>query len=449
MSLILLFLIALMGITLRLVIRSRKIDSILAWSIIFYCLMWIITPGLSILLLDAFAKEYGSVLTSDFVEFYALESLMVSGVIMVFLRSKLRNQPEKVGPIVRKKTFFPLAVIYFFWIIQNILTQSTDYQANNDLSLAVASNSAGVFTLLYALLGAFFTYIALKAQKGLILYVSLGLILLSVVQSVLTGSRIPMMWPLFIFIFRFWGPIKASLFARSVRRRIIIVVAVPVIFLGIMAMSALIGSTRSKQSLLDVEWDFESFNSIVLIQNLYSKFNSFSTGIQLINGYGSGTAGYKPYIGSLFYFVPRFIYPNKPIAGSVDDTYFGTPARLVPALDNPNDTINNRGVSPLAISIWHWGWIGGMFAFLLGGLITLRLLNYLLNSNLLFFKTMGIFLIPIPIFINVFPSPDVALKHASLIGLILFLTMFGKILLRNMPRRKIGSVSDAVSVVKH
>ncbi len=435
MSLTVLLSIALTGFVLRLVLKARNINDILRWSIVFYLLMWIIAPGLSVLFLDALINEYGAILTQDFVELYVFESCLVSAVIMLYLKTSRGNQ-TMVKPWVRPEMFFSLAAIYLTWVMFTLFTQSSDYLVNNDASLQVRDDTFGSVSLIYVLLGAFFSYCALTTRDRVILLISFGLVVLTTIQNVLTGAAIGLVWPLFILMFRFWQPIRGGISSISRWRRLVSVSIIAALFIVMMALSASIRSTRSTQSVASGMEDFQIFDIASLASNLYSKFNSIDAGVALISGYGDGSAGIAPYRGSLIFFVPRFIYSEKPIAGSINDTVFGTPARLVPALVNSEDTINNVGVSPLAISVWHWGWLGGVVTFVVGGYVTLWLSAYMLNGPLLL-RLLAFYLIPIPGFVYLMPSPDVALRNVMLVGfVVLALKLLGGVFGKPSRRRE-------------
>ena len=405
---------------LRRVWQTPNINDVLRWSIMFFLLLWVIVPGLSAIFLYVFVNEYVHILAPDFVQLYVLESSLISVVIMFYLKIG-KDQGVRVNPQVTSKVFYPLVAVYFVWVIFTLLTQSMDYQANNDASLLNGNIFSGTISLIYVLLGAFFTYCALTTRTRVVLLISFVLVMLSTIQDLMTGARIGLVWPLFILVFRLWQPVVGKVFTMSLGHRIMALTLVIAFFITAMAIAESIRNIRATQLISSYKWSSTELIDVEsTVMSLYAKFNSISTGMALVNGYGAGTAGFAPYRGSLVFFIPRFIYPDKPIAGSINDTYFGTPARLVPALVNPRDTIRNVGVSPLAVSVWHWGWIGGIVAFVVGCFVTLRLLAFMLNGTLLL-RLLAFSLIPIPGFFHVVPSPDVALKNIMFVGFVVVL----------------------------
>lgn len=446
MSLTVIFSVLLNLFVLRFILKAKNINDILRWVIIFFLLMWVIAPGVSALFLDIFNNEYSQILTPDFVEMYVLESCLMAAVILLHLKTSRISQ-SMVIPRVSHKLFYPLAAIYLTWVMITLLTQSTDYLANNDVSVQEGGVFLGSISLAYVLLGAFFSYCALTTKERVILLISFGLVVLATIQNVLTGARISLVWPLFILTSRFWQPLVGRISLLSLWWRLVLASIIVTFFILGMALSAAIGSSRATQSVATGGGDFKLLDISSIVVNLYAKFNSIDTGVALINGYGAGSAGFAPYRGSLVFYIPRFIYPDKPIAGSIDDTYFGTPARLVPALVNSEDTINNVGVSPLAISIWHWGWVGGIVAFVVGGFVTLRLSSFLLNGPLPL-RLLAFYLIPVPGFLHVMPSPDVALKNVMFAGfMVIVLKIFG-VFGGSASRREAANINSCQTAIR-
>jgi hypothetical protein len=266
------------------------------------------------------------------------------------------------------------------------------------------------------------------------------LILLSIAQDLRAGSRIALVGPLFIVCYRAFATERIQ--SRRGLRKIFSTLTVAAIFVASLALSQIIGSTRVGNTVSDPLSTLESFDQLGALNTLYAKFNSIGSGVQLIEGYGAGAAGFKPYIGSLLFFVPRFIYPNKPVAGSIDGSYAGIPARLVPTLFNPNDTINNVGVSPLAISIWEWGWSLGVLVFLFACVANLYLINWLVTNRMQALQLLGFYAAAFPTLIGVFPSPDTALKNATLAACIAGLLYFYRVILLS-PFRQQHSTSSS------
>jgi len=420
---------------LRVVIKAEDNNDILAWSIIFFLLLWVIAPGVSVLYLEHFCKSQWVNLTPEYVELYLIEGCLVFLAIMISVKTGKKYRTIK-NPIVNYKAFYFLAGIYCCWIIFTIFSQDVNYLENNDLSKAIESRWTGAITLCYIFLGLFFTYSAMKARESFIRLLSAGLILLTTVQMTLTGGRMSLLWLVFILVFWLRETVRARLVRMTFIRSILHFTFLTVLLIPLLALAVLIGEMRAERTVDEMSVETLRFDMTEGVLTLYSKVNAIDTGLSLIQGYGAGTAGHAPYVGAALFFLPRFVYPDKPVAGSVDGSYAGMPSRLVPALVNESDTINNVGVSPLAICIWHWGWIGGMSAFLISGIVNLRLLGYLFRSNYLVLRLLGLWFVPVPGFLHVIPSSDVALKHFTLVAFALVILWVWRQMLRKGGSKK-------------
>lgn len=82
------------------------------------------------------------------------------------------------------------------------------------------------------------------------------------------------------------------------------------------------------------------------LYHLNLKLNSIAYSTTLITRDGEGFAGYEPYVGSLFKYMPRAIWNAKPTPTSYNGTVAGTPSRRIPELLNlGNSEYANVGTS--------------------------------------------------------------------------------------------------------
>ena len=391
------------------IFKSRKINDILAISILFYSALWLVVPGFGLLFLENMEYQDGDI-DPAITRLYALETaLFCASLITFFIFCKASNvRLGKVNPVI----FYVLAAVYCIATIHDIANNPYNYSDGNDLSIKTPDGASNFYFLIYSLLSAMFTYLAIKLADRMRRIIAIFLVVLATFSYVLTGARIALLWPIFLITVDIFKQIKTG---RDIfNRKLLVWFLILVLFVfGLMGVAQSIEMTRLEKTVsasnLTIVPDFKR-----ILNNLNTKFNSFQPGLHLINGYGAGAAGFRPYWGSFAFFVPRLLYPNKPIAGSIDDTYFGTPARLVPTLLNAGETVSNVGVSPLAISVWHWGWLIGPIIIFITALLEFYLLNFLLNSSSLILNSLGVFFIPIPGFVNIFQSPDVVIKNIVL-----------------------------------
>ena len=159
----------------------------------------------------------------------------------------------------------------------------------------------------------------------------------------------------------------------------------------------------------------------------------FSAGAALLAQEGMGNGGIAPYIGSALIFVPRFIWPSRPIAGSADGTIYGHPSRLVPGLLGVKSDSLNVGVSPLHIALWQLGLAGGLL-YVVTVWLYILFIDRLLGSAWVYSKIVGIYLLTIPTFHVLITSPDVIIKQVVLVTPIFLVLRFIMILRRGVVR---------------
>ena len=107
------------------------------------------------------------------------------------------------------------------------------------------------------------------------------------------------------------------------------------------------------------------------------------------------------------------------MAGSINGTISGTPAYLVPRVFYEN-TIQNVGVSPVAVSIWHFGMQGGLLIFFIFSFLNLVLINNFLFDSNIFMIIVALNFINMPSMLGVFTSPDFILKNFVVLFFIMF-----------------------------
>jgi len=378
---------------------------LLRLSLISYLIFWSIIPGLSAVMLNIATEIY---ISDSFIHLYLLESVAIYGMVVYFFKFQ-KARLETPALEIDSRAFLILASVF---VIDLILMRKVSYLDANDLDLATATPDAGIVLFVTSLIGSYLTYCALITKDKVILYSSVIIIAYSVSVTLGMGGRMGLTWLLFVYAYR--------ALKNAGRLKAINVLIITSIAAGALLLASATSQTRGDAYGVTIDKQI-GVSGADLLLNLYQKLNSYETGMQLIEGYGPGSAGMRPYYGSVLFFIPRSIYPDKPIPGSITDDNFGLPSRLVPRLNNPNDSINNVGVSHLAVSIWHWGWILGPIAFVLSGLISLWLLRIVFTSESVGLRVVGINLVPIPGFLYVFPSPDILIKHSVTVGCVYLL----------------------------
>lgn len=392
---------------------TEAIDRILAISLVFFLGFWYILPGA---LIEIFSYESlrNSLYFLDFEDYifaYSLESVTVFAVIILVLhyaeRKALKQLPMKIPA---RLEYFMIVSFLLILVAGLLIGPSFNYLESNSAEL-YSTNSFGaqVLSIFNGLLLAGAILLIGHSRHwtipALLLFCLAGL---SSSLAVLAGARIQLMTPIIILGYKYLR--RMTLNFRTV---CIIMVGIFFIFYFVIPISAFIGDIRQSG-----EIDFSFFNSdssvvdgAALANMLFVKFDSFSAGVALVRTDGIASAGLKPYYGSALLFIPRAVWPDRPVAGSVDGTIYGHPSRLVPAaLFNTVSDSANVGVSPLHITIWQFGYLG-ILIFVFTGVLYVLFINRLLISPYFEDKIVGVYLLGIPAFAVLIPSPDVMLKQ--------------------------------------
>jgi len=142
------------------------------------------------------------------------------------------------------------------------------------------------------------------------------------------------------------------------------------------------------------------------------KFDSISMGARLLDVFPPGTAGWEPFRGAALAIVPRRILPSKPVPSSANGTNLGVPARLVAFSIGYDADTGNVTVSPAAISMWELRRLG-LLLYVVLNVLQLRFINSLLVVPSLPARTLGLFLIGIPVFAGLIAPGDVIVMNGE------------------------------------
>ena len=315
-------------------------------------------------------------------------------------------------------------VLYGAYIISRIFSGDFEYWQLNSASLYdERSGDAFRYIIGRFLLAATF-YITIQSDHHHPrFYIGFVLICLEAGLNVYAGGRISLVLPLVVLLL---------IYTKRLDLRTVAVVAFSaaiVVFL-ILPISYAVQQTRGADSTVLFAKEYQTFDPMDLAGVLFMKFNSFSSGAELIvSGGGLGYARIEPYLGSLLVFMPRALFPNRPVAGSSDGTIYGHPSRVVPAVAGIHSDALNVGVSPAHIALWHFGYFG-LIIFVLSGWMYLNIINKLLKNGTLLYGTCAVYLLNIPSFL-ILNSPDNLVKQSIIIGaIILIFAMIREILKR-------------------
>jgi hypothetical protein len=420
-------------------IRDKLINNIFKLSLIGYLFLWVFIPGLIGLFLDHTLKaqslSYEVIITGDFCLIYVSEVVVIAlslTILKIFSKKSTNSLSHRIN---NKSVYLSIVFLILLLVYEHLTVPKLSYVENNTLG---DSSTSFLLPLLQTLKTFLFCYIILissVSNNKLVFVTSFITVCIVVVSYMNSGARMSLVALLFIGIYRILFVVRSR--AKAMINTILLS---SLVFFVLLPIVISVEKARSSDfDLKDVANSSESIDLLSGSASIFQKFNSFSAGVKLIDGYGAGVATYKPYLGSIFILVPQYFFPGKPISGSIDNTYFGTPARLVVQYDNPYDMAGNVGVSPVGISVWQFGWIFGPLFLIVATSINFYVLNKLLDSNKVFFSLLGAYFVPLPGFVGVISSPDVYLKNAVYFIFFYCFIVFFTALYKHLFRKNIHS----------
>lgn len=405
---------------------TNAFHKVLTLSVIFYSVIWIIIPGVIALLLyfDVLEKKtsflFFESVSSDYIILYSLEStiFIFAVAVGVLLKNKFHVKVSRNKSQPARVYLFILLIGFSLIIgIKYIVVGNVSYLEGMDASAYSGNAILALLYIPYGILEAALIYVVIvqKDSRLIILILFIPLLIAALIGTS-QGSRISMLLPISVYFYRMHFQSRGSV--KQAFKAIIISVLVILVLVPVAIRTATMRSEGTFTLGSIIERSDAGKETRGIAASLFIKFNRFSSGLDLINGYGAGSAGIQPYIGAALIFAPRFIFPDRPVAGSVDGTIYGTPARLVPRLYSvfQNSETMNVGVSPFAISVWQFGWLFGGVILVISGAFYLLLLQLLLTRNRAIYKMLAIYFIGIPTFMGVYNSPDILLKNAVMIA---------------------------------
>lgn len=332
--------------------------------------------------LDTSLSEYTDLVIKELL-FY---SFIITFLVIFTSKNKVRVSSIKISENLQNNRYFMFFTEMFvaFYIIY-IALYKTDYTFNNELS-----NQQGGFYQVLSFFSAYFVsylwmviiYGSTKSnkKKAIILVFFLSLTL------VISGSRIYLLSFIYLIYFISRNETRKLKIIRNYFITLVLIV-------GSLIALPYISASRTN---IDREITLSSLNSnTVLLEELNTKLNNIAYSTVLIKYDGAYFAGFNPYIGSMFKFIPRLIWNNKPTATSYNTNVSGIPSRRVPELLGSDSDTYNTGVSACAVSIWQVGILTVFLSIILNVLLIL-LINNCLNNESYYIKTLGFMLVGFP-----------------------------------------------------
>lgn len=427
----------------------RSVNTLLRLSVFVSTFLWYLIPGLISLFFPDIITSYGISSSYDDISYYVIsivELLFLIVFLTLFLRYGLKtkliynhyfqNLKLNIQSFENnyKRLYIVSLILSLFIIYYNITFFSQNYsEFNFGLYLEDGLSQSTFDKIIIFFTNFSISYLILLfwfSKNFRFKFISIFSLLVYTYFKLMSGSSFWLFLPIFIFLkyLFFGGSINAFLFFK--RNAIRIMIFAIFSFVALTVVKNIQDARNDEVSISNVSLEFDS-DSKILLGTLFTKLNSFSSGYVLLKYDGFNFAGFKPYVGSFFIFIPRSIWPDRPPAGSFNDSYSGTPARRVPILLGFSSDFYNVGVSPLSVSIWQLGLLGVLF-YLVLLFFYFKFLNNVLSDGSIFKTVVVLSFFSIPNFSSVFPYPDQIIKN-FVVYFVIFLIKF---IVDNLFKRK-------------
>ena len=194
---------------------------------------------------------------------------------------------------------------------------------------------------------------------------------------ILLGSRSALITPIIIFSFIAFETGKIRRFWTTALVSITLLIIFSAWFVDYRSSP---GATYTNRTIYErLEAIYESAVNRTFSRGTESIFSSlddftYRTNTTLLAGYFvddanlKGFTGKQAYYNSIFFFVPRLVWPEKPVPGSIDGSLLTIPDRYIVYLIGGNSINNEAGVGMGGVAYWHFGWIGVIFAGIIQGI---------------------------------------------------------------------------------
>lgn len=323
----------------------------------------------------------------------ALKELLFYITILIIFKFSFRfKNPFKNIAIIQNESvkssnsFVIISIIFSISILLYDIIMRSDYDKNKQISQA---QGGIIFILQY-----FASYIIsfywiniitdreCKYRKFYILFIFVNSIF-----AIAAGARIYLLSLMYLYYF-----VNRKLL--SVGNKIKFFTPLIAIILASMLVLPILSAKRTgHETNLDVQ-DLTTISELVLVE-LNIKLNSIAYSSALLEYDGEGFAGLKPYIGSIFKYIPRFIWNDKPTPTSFNNDISGTPARRAPYLYGVINDTQNVGVSAYSVSSWQCGIYTVILSIFLNVIYLIIICTFLKNRSL-FLNAIGFQLLYFP-----------------------------------------------------
>lgn len=439
---LILFLLVLLALSQPIIHNSKFISPLLSTSLTFYLFFWIIFPILYSILMPERTNEIIFNLTYQkliIIQLFSVWSILIMLYIFpIFfpsLKRRFNPRPKNANPNL---IILLLFIALFFLIITQIYSiHNIGFGFLDRIGHVVSDKNredrVGPFLYFFNsfiipfAIACIFSRIPYLQYKPIVRHLSILIIIIHIAFMLIYGVRSAIVLPpiLFVIYWKVFRPKCGKLYKTCM------VLSILIFLIIFPALADLLGTVRLYQSygirdlFIRPAKSFSSIGEYCLdsLDEIYLKFSSLENGAYLLETEGTSRVGLSLIMSSLVSPIPRLVYPEKPVPFSINKEYSGIPYYLVPRLKGYVFPGNVVPVAPSAIALWELGY-AGIFIMIVFNFTNLLLINYFLKSELLFYRTLGFFMLSMPTFEFLVSPTGLIIKEGLRILLLIFLFKF-------------------------
>jgi hypothetical protein len=409
----------------------RDFSPILAVALALAFLFWWLTPVVTTVGFWDHVSVWATVSIRHFVDVAILEAGALLAILVLLaaggrtfgfvlrgITARIGFTPKTLAIVIVIAVVVELALRQALWSIVGTSYWDANAFAVREEGTAAAAN-LGIVSFAETVVRAFLYACAVSQddeRSHLVTAILWAGIIVASVQEILAGGRFALLNPVILALMNLhirrlsWPAIAAWYGAFAA------FIGTVGVFVLIAVAAARGAETVTVESAREAQQEAERKSTTDRIWAVFDqvnfKFDSISMGTRLLDSFGPGRAGWRPFDGAALAIVPRIILPSKPVPSSADGTNLGVPARLVAGDIGYDPEVANVSVSPAAISRWELDWVG-VVIFVVLNVLQLRFINSLLLVPSLPARTLGVFLIGIPVFGALIAPGDVVIMNGE------------------------------------
>ena len=249
------------------------------------------------------------------------------------------------------QTLFWICAPILVYMIFRLMTTSLGYQERNDVDYMSSNLTLGLISLLEDLC-VFILFAQVIWKRNVLsksmIFSSQILLSLYVLVQIYNGRRIYMFFFVILLLYISLKTRKKKYFLYTICAGLLALWLLPII-----------GEIRQEDKInIDNVVGAEGGDKNDILNQIILKTNSVQYSCYLLLHDGVGNDGYQLYTSTFYALIPRVLYPQKPVPGSIDGTLNGIPARLnaIYHRDSYND-VENNGITSSLEALWALGWV--------------------------------------------------------------------------------------------